>query len=221
MKDNNLNVYCIPGLGMNALLFNNLVLPDCNIIPVTWLSPIKNETLPEYAMRLSMQIDSSKPFILLGVSFGGMCAIEISKKLHPLKTILISSSKASKELPGAFKIFKYIPLHLIFSDSLYLKLVMFFQKRLGVSMVLKEEFKKMLALPPENYYSRSIEMILHWKNETIPANVVHIHGTGDQVLFYNKNVHYDHIIEEGAHFMIVNRANEINAIITNELSSLL
>lgn len=214
----NLNVYCIPGLGMNALLFKNLQLPNCNIIPISWLSPHNNETLPEYAMRLSAQIDTSKPFVLIGVSFGGMCAIEISKKLQPLQTILVSSSKIYKEIPTALKVFKYIPLHFLFSDSMYMKYTMFILSRLGVTKELKKDFQEMLTMPPENYYSRTISMILNWENRIIPSNVLHIHGNLDRVLFYRKNLRYDYTIKGGSHFMVVDRADEINKIIMKELN---
>jgi hypothetical protein len=137
---------------MNPLLYKYLQLPNCNIIPVTWISPLKKETLPEYALRLSQQIDTSQPFVLIGVSFGGMCAIEISKKLNPLQTILISSSKVSTELPRELAGFKYIPIYHILSDFLYLKFTMLIRKRLGVTPPLKAEFKTMLAQPPKNYF---------------------------------------------------------------------
>lgn len=211
-----LNVYCIPGLGVNAFLFKKLRLPDCNIFHISWQSPIKNETLPRYAMRLSQQIDTSKPFVLIGVSFGGMCAIEIAKVLQPLKIILVSSCKVHTELPIALKALKYIPLHLLLSDALYLKFTGLVKHRLGVTKELNEEFKEMLKWLPVNYFSRTINMILHWKNETIPSGVVHIHGNADHVLFYNKKVHYDYTIEGGSHFMIVDRAGEINEIINKE-----
>lgn len=213
-----LNVYCIPGLGMTTRLFKDLRLPNCNIIYIKWISPLKNETLPEYAGRLSTQIDSSKPFVLIGVSFGGMLAIEIAKKLQPLQTILVSSSKVSAELPSQLLIFKYIPLHLALSDVMCLKLAWLIKNKLGVTKELEPVFKELLVLPPENYYSRAIHMILHWKNETVPSGVIHIHGNSDRILFYKKNIDYDHIIEDGTHFMILDRADEISKIIAEELN---
>lgn len=213
----NLNIYCIPGLGMDPVLFKYLQLPKCNIIPIEWISPFKKETLREYAMRLGKQINTSTPFVLVGVSFGGMCAVEIAKELTPLRTILISSSKTAAELPDELKILKYIPLHFLLSDSLYLKFTMLVTKRLGVTKELKDEFKAMLTLPPENYFSRTINMILHWKNKTVPPGIIHIHGNADQVLYYKRNIKYDYVIEGGSHFMVVQRAKEISSIIEKEL----
>ena len=51
----------------------------------------KKETLELYCKNLSEQIDSTKPFSLVGLSFGGVIATEMSKFLKPVQTILISS----------------------------------------------------------------------------------------------------------------------------------
>ncbi len=71
-------------MGVNESLYRNLKLNDCAIFHIKWLTPFKNETLPDYAMRLSKQIDTTQPFALIGVSFGGMVCIEIAKKLNPI-----------------------------------------------------------------------------------------------------------------------------------------
>ena len=85
-----LNVYCIPGMGVNERLFRNLKLNNCNILHIKWETPFKNESLPDYAMRLSKQMDTTKPFVLIGVSFGGMCSVEISKQLKIVVGHLLS-----------------------------------------------------------------------------------------------------------------------------------
>jgi predicted phosphoribosyltransferase len=45
---------------------------------ILYLFHVPNDTLQSYAIQLSAQIDTPKP-IILGVSFGGMIAIEIAK----------------------------------------------------------------------------------------------------------------------------------------------
>lgn len=216
----NYTVYCIPGLGVNKQLFKNLQLPGFNISFIDWITPVKNETLPAYAMRLAQQIDTSKPFVLLGVSFGGMCAIEITKQLYPLKTILISSSKTKKETPSRLRILSFLPLHYLISDSLYLKGAWILRRLWGVHAGIEQEFKASLTPPPENFFARAVNMIVHWENETIVANVIHIHGTADRVLPYKKSVVYDYTIEKGSHLMVLDRGEEISRIITSSLHSL-
>ena len=60
-------------------------------------------------------------------------------------------------------------------------------------------------------------MIIHWKNETIPDNVVHIQGTDDRVLPCKVNVSYQYLIKKGTHVMVLAHAAEISKILNKEL----
>lgn len=212
-----LNVYCIPGMGVDGRLFKNLKLNGCSVHHIKWLTPLKNELMASYAMRLSEQIDTSKPFVLIGVSFGGMCSVEISKKLNPLKAFVISSCKQSDELPLKITFWRNLRLYKRISDKRYIKGAYLVRKQFGVgSQEQTEKFIEMLKCAPPNYFSGAVSCIMNWKNEEVPASIVHIHGTADRVLPIRKiKSHY--VIEGGNHFMIVNKAKEINEIINKEL----
>lgn len=210
-----LNIYCIPGLGTNSLLFKKINIPGCTIIPIAWLSPLKQETLPAYARRLSAQIDTSKPFMLLGVSFGGMCAVEIAKQLKPLKTILISSSKTYKELHPLLIFLKFVPIHFLVPDAWYIKLAKLVKGRLGVTRELEKDFAEIMCHLPENYFRRTVHMVAHWRNTEIPGNVIQIHGDADKVIPFRKALHYDYLIKKGSHLIILDKAEEINKIIVD------
>lgn len=213
-----LNVYCIPGMGVDARLFKNLKLENCHIHHIKWLTPQKDELLPDYAMRLSAQIDTSKPFALVGVSFGGMCSVEIAKKLNPQKTFVISSCKKSDELPWKITLWKNLALYKYLSDSRYITGAMLVRKQFGVtSPEQKEKFLEMLRSAPHQYFSGAVHCIMTWKNNIVPDNVIQIHGTKDDVLPHRK-IECQYKIEGGTHFMIVNRAREINEIINKELA---
>lgn len=215
-----LNVYCIPGMGVDGRLFKNLKLNNCTIHYVKWVTPHKNETLPHYALRLAEQIDTSKPFVLVGVSFGGMCAVEIAKKLNPLKTFLVSSCKRSAQLPWKITFWKRFALYKRLSDKRYIKGAYIVRKQFGVgSKEQTDKFLEMLRAAPENYFSGAVHCIMNWQSDEVPENVIQIHGTADRVLPYRKIV-CDYSIDGGNHFMIVNRAKEVNAIINKELEGL-
>ena len=216
-SDERVIAYCIPGLGVNKKLFRNLQLDNCSVTFIEWLSPLKNETLPAYAIRLSQQIDPSRPFVLIGVSFGGMCAIEIAKRLSPLKTILISSCKTTHEIRRLLKALSYLPLHRLFSDSIYLKGAWILRRWFGAHKKIEQEFMDSLSIPPPKFFAGTVNMIVHWKNETVPPNIIQIHGTGDNVLPYWENISYNYTLEKGSHLMILDRAQEINEIINKEL----
>jgi hypothetical protein len=215
-----LNVYCISGMGVDDRLFKNIKLNNCNIRHVKWVTPFKNESLPEYALRLSSQIDTSQPFALIGVSFGGMCSVEIAKKLNPVKTFVVSSCKKSSELPLKISFWKYLALYKLLSDARYIQGAALVGRQFGVeNKEQKERFLEMLKSAPPNYFSAAVHCIIHWKNEIVPGSVVQIHGTADEVLPHRK-INCQYKIEGGTHFMIVNRAKEINEIINKELEGL-
>ena len=85
--------------------------------------------------------------------------------------------------------------------------------RLGVS---NEEEERMVqayrnAADPV-YLTWAINEVLHWKNDWQPPNLIHIHGDKDKI-FPIKKVDVNHVIKDGTHLMIYNRAKEISKII--------
>ena len=91
-------LYLIPGTGADHRFFSRLQL-DVNTQVIEWTDWGNAQTIREYAEVLSLQINTEEPFGILGVSFGGMLAVEMSKFLNPEKLILVSSAKSYKELP--------------------------------------------------------------------------------------------------------------------------
>ncbi len=214
-----LDVYCIPGMGVNERLFRNLKLDNCKIHHIKWETPFKNESLSDYAMRLSKQIDSSLPFVLVGVSFGGMCSVEIAKQLKPLKTFIISSNKFHDELPLKIAFWRVLPIYRMFRDGFYKNAVMLAKKQFGVvTDEQKINFRKMLDDAPTNYFNGAVHCIVKWKNVIRPENLIHIHGTSDRVLPLGKLNGCDYKIKGGTHFMIINKGEEISEILNRELS---
>lgn len=205
-------------MGVNERLFRNLNLNNCNIHHINWETPFKNESLSDYSMRLSKQIDSTQPFVLVGVSFGGMCCVEISKQLNPIKTFIISSNKFHNELPLKLSFWRVIPIYRLFRDGFYKNAVMLAKRQFGVvTEEQKINFRKMLDDAPENYYNGAVHCIVKWRNEIRPENLIHIHGTIDKVLPFRKIKGCDYTIKGGTHFMIVNKGEEISEIINKEL----
>ena len=216
-----LNVYCIPGMGVDERIFQNLSLNNCTIRHIKWITPLINESLPDYAMRLAKQIDTSQPFILIGVSFGGMCCTEITRRLNPLKTILISSCKASDELPLKIHAFKLFPLYKIWNDKLFIYGALLLRKNFGVlTKEYTELFRRMLKTAPVNYFKRAVHCIVFWKNKPAHKNIIHIHGTADKILPFRKIKNCDYTINNGTHWMVMDRADEISKIINGELKKL-
>lgn len=216
-----LQVYCIPGLGINEDIFKNLKLENCHIHHIKWITPLKDESLPSYASRLAEQINVTQPFVLIGMSFGGMCAVEIAKKHTAVKTILISSNKTCGETPINIRMWGNLPLYKNFNDAFYRNAATNLKSLFGVkNKEYAEWFENMLKTAPNNYFAGAVNCIVTWQNTEIPKNLIHIHGTADLVLPYSKIENCNYTIKDGTHFMIADRAEEISTIINKELVNL-
>ena len=210
-----MNTYFISGLGADKRIFAKLKLDEkINMIHIDWITPVKNESLSAYAERLSKVIDNAQPFALVGVSFGGMIAVEIAKILNPVSTIIISSTKLSNHLPvlyrfaGRLGILKFIPAKLLKSSN---KLTQnyYFGTRSSIEKTL---LSKIIKDTDPYFLKWAIGSILSWENKIKPERIFHIHGTNDKIL-YSKIAKPDFVIENGTHFMVYQNAEEISGII--------
>ncbi|HEY0057769.1 MAG TPA: hypothetical protein VGB56_01465, partial [Flavisolibacter sp.] len=114
-----MNVYFISGLGADCRVFKNIQLPDSyKAIHLEWIKPLAGESLAEYALRLSGSIDTTQPFGLIGLSLGGMIAVEISKHKRAEWVVLISSIPVSNALPKYYQLGGKLGLHKIIPISM-------------------------------------------------------------------------------------------------------
>lgn len=210
-------IYAIPGLGTTEKLYVNTKINGVEIIVLNWPVPDKNDSMKTYARKFLSQINTSVPFCLLGVSFGGMLCVELSKIISPQKTFLISSCKSRKELPWFIKTLKYIPLHKMISESQHRKMAYNGRWIIGFGKAYIPEFLGMVNSMTKNYFKYCINIIVNWNNTALPKNTIHIHGDGDILLWY-KYVKPDYTISKGSHAMVVFQAEEINKIIEKELN---
>lgn len=208
-------IYFFPGQGSNKRIFDSLEIdPSFNKVFIEYPVPKRGTSLKEFAKELSVQIDTTQPFILIGVSLGGMLCSEMNEYLHPQKVIIISSAKNRKELPFRYRFQRVIPLYAIL-PALLLKG--------GAKMMQpivepdrnknKSTFKAMLNDKKPKYIKRTIRMIVNWKLRSNSEKIIHIHGTKDHTLPYRKIKTVDHTIKKGSHMMTLTRAKELSAVL--------
>ncbi|MDR2273075.1 MAG: hypothetical protein LBF27_19350, partial [Sphingobacterium sp.] len=58
----------------------------------------------------------------------------------------------------------------------------------------------------------AIHQILQWKNNSVPDNLIHIHGSSDRIIPI-KNVKPNFIIKRAGHFMTVTHAQEVEKLL--------
>jgi len=207
-------VYLFPGQGADYRLFKHLDLPPgYDTVNIVYPIPEKRESLHSYALRFIDEIDQSTPFILLGVSLGGMICTELADTLTPVKTIVISSAKAFHELPDRYTFVQKIPINRIIPKRITKGSARLLQGIVEPDRKNdKETFKDMLKIKDPLYVQRTVDMITHWERTTYSSQILHIHGNKDHTIPI-KNVQYDYLVEEGSHMMMITRADEINHII--------
>ncbi len=204
-------IYIFSGLGVDKRVFDNIDFSGLNISFVDWIDPLKNETFERYAFRISK--DFEKDSILIGLSFGGMLAVEVSKIIPVKKVIVIASAKNKNELPKWFLIAGKLKLNRIVPTYL-LKTTNFITNWLfGVTTSTEKLLlKNIIKDTDSNFLKWAINQIVNWNNLSVPQNCIHIHGTNDRIL-PAKFLKADYQIKNGSHFMTVNKAKEIERII--------
>jgi pimeloyl-ACP methyl ester carboxylesterase len=203
-------IYGISGLGADERVYQELNIFLVNkIIPLPWLQPKKNELLKDYLLRFKNQINESEEFVLVGVSFGGMVAVELSKYSSPSQTIIISSNATKSELPKLFRLFRYINVIPLLPNR-FLKPPMFLSNWVfGIkSPQYKTLLKQVIADTDVMFLRWAIKQIINWKNTIVPEKLIRIHGTADRLLKMNKKEETI-IIKNGGHFMIIENAEEV------------
>lgn len=212
VKKISMTVYFIAGLGANRRAFDYLDLSWCQPVFLDWIPQKKNESLRAYALRFRLKITEPNP-VIVGVSFGGMLTTEMAKADRNVTAIIISSNKTHKEFPGYLRMWRHFPVYKWASPGL-----MKFSGRLTKDLIgptgkmQKQTFLKILEETDPVFTAWAIDAILHWRNNVVPENLIHIHGTADRLLPF-RFVQPHHVVKGGKHIMIMDKAAEVSKLL--------
>jgi pimeloyl-ACP methyl ester carboxylesterase len=204
-------------MGADHRVFKYLQLPE-GYEPsyIQWIPPLKKESLRDYAYRLTQQIETTQPFVIAGVSLGGMLAVEIAKRITPVSTILISSVPVSTHLPkyyrlaGALGLGKLIPATLLKSAAILKHSLMMYPAE-------KRRLMRQVIWSSDDRFIRwALNAVLEWDNKDIPSPLFHIHGTRDETL-PGAMTTPTHIVQKGGHMLLVSRPETVNQFLRDVL----
>ncbi|HET8859101.1 alpha/beta hydrolase [Marivirga sp.] len=212
-------IYLFPGQGSDERLFERLELgSNYKLVHIKYPIPEKGSSLAEYAKVIAHQIDTTKQYILLGVSLGGMIISELLDFLKPEKSIIISSAKSRLELPIRYRFQKVIPIYKLIPTKLMLSGAKFLQPIVEPDRNTHQAtFKNMLASKDPVYMKRTVSMIINWKRKISQENIIHIHGTKDRTIPI-RNVDANYKVKGGSHMMTLTNPSPINNILSKYLS---
>lgn len=207
-------LYLIGGLGADERVFNCINLNIKTQI-IKWIEQKPDEELKSYANRLTEQINQGEEFGILGVSFGGIIAIEIAKLIKPKKLILISSVETSNQLPkhlisiGKTMVFDILPNTLIKPPRSILGYLFGAENKSLLYQIIKDT-------KPE-FIRWALNTIIKWSSDSNKTEIIRIHGTKDKLMPLKGNAIK---VKDGGHFMIVDKAEQISEILNEQLKNI-
>ncbi|MCU0379842.1 MAG: alpha/beta hydrolase [Chitinophagaceae bacterium] len=213
-----MKVYFISGLAADGRVFRHIQLPaDYEAVYLNWLRPDKDESLTNYAGRMSGQIDTTEPFYILGLSLGGMIAAEIVRLYPQGRLILVASIPHAGHLPVYYRWMQRVRLQKLVPVRA-IKTGVYLRRYFTTESKEDKEMLRQMIRDADPYFIRwSLTAVLEWQRYEPPQDLIHIHGTNDIVL----PVRYTrptHIIPGGSHLMIFDRARDINEVLSEILS---
>lgn len=220
-QSNKKNVYCLHGQGSDARLFTYLTL-DTTAFDVHFINlpiPEKSDNMQRFAHRILTDIDTTQPFILVGVSLGGMISVEINALVRAEKVVVVSSAASEKEIPTRYRFMRYVPIYKLMPPMLY---------KLGAKIMqpLVEPdrrsqnvlFDAMLSDKHPLFLKRATQLIVHWQHVDNQSNIIHIHGTNDHTLPIKK-CKVDYVIQNGSHMMMLTEGAAMSVLINQILKN--
>jgi len=205
-------IYLFSGLGADERAFMHLDFNGYSAHFMQWLDPVQNEGVGAYAKRMAEQIDGTDP-IFVGISFGGIVAIEVAKHLQPQKLIVIASAKTKYEVPFYFRISGMLGLNRLMPERFIVESNAFTNWIFGARTVSgRKILGQILGDTDPKFFKWAVNEIVNWDNKELVPNIYHIHGSSDRLLpicFVNNDI----TIKHGGHLMTINKSDELNRVL--------
>ena len=216
--------FFLPGLGADKRLFTGLEALSPAVYP-DYIKPKDQETLEDYSQRLVETIDYTSDDVLIGFSFGGICALEMAKKKKPKAIVLIASLRSYRGNTLKFKLQTYAMK--VLPDSLLKTIIQsLLSKTFKRDPLLNSSQHQMLdSMAAEidiAFFRWASTSCANWRGDFLarPLDVpVHsIHGENDQII-PKENLPDVHVIQGANHLIQYTHAEEVQAIVLKNTSA--
>jgi hypothetical protein len=214
-----MDVYLLSGLGADERAFKQFKLStNYNCIHIVYIEPKFKESIEAYAFRITEQIYASRPFALIGLSFGGILAMEIVAYLKPVTTVLISSITNKKELPFLYKLAGICKLNKLIPPKKVNKANWLTYWMFGIKEKKeKEMLQQILTSSSTDFSVWAVDQILNWKRKLPQPSIYRIHGTKDRILPIT-NFTPNEVIINGGHLLILQQGLQISKLVEAHLN---
>ncbi len=214
---NDFQLMLLPGLGADARLFEPQKAAFPQLVVPPWIPPARNESLAAYAARMAetLQPSPSAPWILGGVSMGGMIAYEIARHRKPDAVVMIASCRTREGLRHSFRagspLMPWLPVELWSVAKWLAPLILAGSGRYDANA--QARLVRMFHEMDSAFMHWALAAILDWNPNLVDGlRVFQIHG-GRDLLIPAHNVEADALIPDGGHMINLTHAGQVNAFI--------
>lgn len=206
--------YLIPGLGADERVFRRLRLAGA-VHVLRWLAPQSpTEPLAHYAARLAAAVPPGQPCWLVGVSFGGLLALEIGR-LRPLaRIVLISSLQSASELPSLLRLARATGICRLVPFGMLARLPRLARWFFGARGGAEYRLLRQILRDTDPAFARwATAQLLSWSSEGVPT-AIRLHGTRDRLLPAG-TAPIEYRLPGAGHFLIVSHAAQVSQLLNS------
>ena len=211
------HLFLISGLGADHRAFARLNLEEYELTHLHWIMPEDTDDLSSYARKMARPVLSANNPVVIGVSFGGMIATEMTTFIPHMRAILISSIKSPEERSKLLRFGDRMNMKRDLPVGL-LKKMSFLWGWMKFRLPKKDrvEMLSMFRQTDNRFLGWAVKTIPKWKGKGDNTRIHHIHGDRDR-MFPIKRIKNAVVIEGGTHLMIMTRAQDVNELLHREL----
>lgn len=217
-----MRIFLITGFALDKRAFDLMRLPRDRYVPVDLIPVIKGESLRAYALRLAGQIGLRAGDIIVGVSLGGMLALEMAEAVEVRGVIIIASATHPRFIRRRFAV--WAPLAPWVPEALIRRIFALIPAILAMQRMLNPEGQALLAdimgkFPPSLLKALPM-MILRWPGRSPPAAFRQIHSTGDWLIRPNGDPSTLTLLPGKNHLITVSHPEEVRRLVEEAVEAL-
>ncbi|MEO8067922.1 MAG: alpha/beta hydrolase [Flavobacteriales bacterium] len=213
-----MRIYLLPGIACDHRLFDRVNLRGLDVVKLDWPHFRERCGLVDIAKDLSLSVDATEAHVLVGVSMGGMVALELALITKPERVVLISTWTGPGEWPWFVRWSARVQAEVLI-NSLTMRLAFPARRLLGARDETTDRFLMAMALKAgPTQIRRATHAILRWKGSRWTGSMVRIHGDKD-ALMPLALVHADHVVPDGTHAMIYCQPEAVSAALRTALTT--
>jgi pimeloyl-ACP methyl ester carboxylesterase len=211
-----------PGMGVDGRLFDVQRSDLGAIESPDWIEPKPDESLASYGERMAERLSLAGPFVLGGMSFGGMLAQEVARHCRPAGLVLLSTCRTHSAIPAYGRLIERLARAVsnrLLSQSVRVssRIVEMFHP--GLSPEHGRLVATMFRDTSPDFLRWAAGALLQWEAEPLDLPVYQLHGEQDSVIPLAR-VGDVKVIRGAGHLVSLTHADEVNRFIREALRDL-